>query len=666
MARINNLNFLLKNLKENMYNNIFLFIGITFNLTFVYCFLFLKTSILSSDRLWIAFKFDELAGNVNIFTIVSFLSGIFLTIFLSLPYIKERIREYGLLLVLGIRKKRLYLLMGMEYSIIWGITLVFGIFAGMTLSMIMYFILQYTGIYTAEIDWMKIVWSVCLKVVLLSIIYMLSAFLYLMIRLGNKNLSEFAAETSRPEKLKSMSRSVRTGLYGVFLIIFSLTVRFTINYWPVFLKRQLSKNILAFLSCIVGIYLLLTSGMAIMLWCMQKNKKYYVKNMISIYSMRFKVASYRNIIFAVILIYYVALFYVGDNVKIFPGMDKPDYGWRYPYDIVASMKSEEAVSWEKISQEDKMDFYSVPYVDIKSSNGMRYIGIPASEYGKMVSGTVNLKREQIVLCIQHSPSDAQNALEDWEGENNITFEIGNEMKVYDIAGKDVNIISIGILVMDGARVDVIVFEDNEYADIAGKLRSENVLVLQNVESKNREAVFQKLQEFKTENPQISYLTRPGAMDIENAVERISPVIYIFCGIFLVMAGLSMLCFKFFSEIPELESKYKFWSEIGMTEKQMKKELCKETRQSVWLPVMFSIFMAGIYKADIICMYGENLTYYLEGCSKISEFVWWMSRDWLCIVVVFCCVQIIYEKCMAGFLSKRIIPNEVKESNERGI
>lgn len=115
---LGNWQFVLKNLKNNIRNNKFLMAGLIFNLTLVYCFLFMEAAVENADLFWIAWNYGETVGTISTCTTISMISGFFLTMSVVVPYMKGRIREYSLLMTLGIEKKAMYLLVGIEYMLI--------------------------------------------------------------------------------------------------------------------------------------------------------------------------------------------------------------------------------------------------------------------------------------------------------------------------------------------------------------------------------------------------------------------------------------------------------------------------------------------------------------------------------------------------------------------
>ena len=655
--------FVLKNLRTNIRNHVSLLVGVIFNLAFVFCLVFLGVVMRDSDSFWIAYHYEELADNIHLYTEVGIIAGVFLTINLSLPYIKARIKEYGVLLILGIKKKKMFMLLGMEYLAIWGLTFIAGVLSGIILSVMVYAGLRHAGFWAEEITWWKDVAMVCGEVALLSLLYIACGFFYVLTRTANRNLSELMTEEARADRLKSTRSSLRTGILGVCLLFISLTVRFSVEYWPVFLKQIVNKDLLAFVSCIVGIYFLLSSGMMVLLAYQRRNSARCVRNFISVRSMSFRVSSYRNIIFAVLLIHYTALFYVGENAGLFADVNVKAYEWRYPHNIVGSLDVADAEEWKEICRKEGIagGILTVPYTEVQSENGVKYIGMSCSEYEKMTDERISLKKDEVLLCIQHDETDTSNALADWEEEDSIALDIQNGAKEYAIRMKDVKIFSIGDLGVGADNMNGIVFEDGEYGMLSEAAGESRILLLQDLEKENQAVVSKRLDEFRKGHPQAAMISRKEALDIEGVVDETANTVYRFCGILLVVVGLSMLSIRFFSEIPALKKKYQFLSDIGMTEDQMRREVRKEVWQLVWIPALFGIFMAVVYHMDILLAFiHQNSKYHFFDDGSAVGFVWEQSRTWLCIVIAFCLIQVIYGAYVVKSVGMRVLPIAAEE------
>ena len=79
-----------------------------------------------------------------------------------------------------------------------------------------------------------------------------------------------------------------------------------------------------------------------------------------------------------------------------------------------------------------------------------------------------------------------------------------------------------------------------------------ILLLQDMEEGKQDVILDKQEQFRKGHPEALLLTRKEALNTEKLVDEISSAIYGFCGILLVIVGLSMLSIRFFSEIPDLE------------------------------------------------------------------------------------------------------------------
>ena len=123
----------------------------------------------------------------------------------------------------------------------------------------------------------------------------------------------------------------------------------------------------------------------------------------------------------------------------------------------------------------------------------------------------------------------------------------------------------------------------------------------------------------------------------------------------------MLSIRFFSEIPALKKKYQFLSDIGMTEDQMRREVRKEVWQLVWIPALFGIFMAVVYHMDILIAFiQQNSKYHFFDDGGEVGFVLEQSRTWLCNVIVFCLIQVIYGAYMVKSVGMRVLPIAAEE------
>ncbi len=650
-----NWKFIFKNLKNNMQNHVLLSVGLIFNFAFVYCFLFLEAAVESYAPLQNAWNYGTMVGTVGTCAQISMISGFFLMLSIAFPYVKGRIREYSLLLILGIEKKDMYVLLGAEYVIIWGIALFAGLLSGTALSVIAYAVLKSSGYPMEAVHWMAIGYSVWRKVILLSTGYLVCTLAYLLVRTDNRNLSELVSEAVRPEKMKNLYKGIGGGIMSLVLVVFSLLLEFQPRFLTVVFKDEEIRSLAAFVCLTAGMYLLVMSGMTVVLTCMKRMERCYFRNALSLRSVMFQVSTYKNTIFAVLLINFAVLFNLGDRVVIVSDEER-DYVWRYAHDFIGSMTEEEAGKWERICREsgDEEGLFRVPYVDLESETRERFLGISESSYEKLTSRNIQLKKDQMFVCVQHDKSEEEKALANWEDKEDVAFRMDREVKDYVIGAKEVDVLTIGGI-MDESLVNIAVFENGDYQELARKLNASKLLVLQDFGEERQSFMDQKVQDFKKENPQVSCITRTEALNIEKLVDRISNAIHIFCMLCITIAGLSLLGIKLFSEIPALVKKYRFLSDVGMEQMQVKKEVGREIRPLIFTPVFLGIFMAAIYKVNLLVRYIQaNSVYHFYSEGGLPAFVWSMSRDWLCVLAVFCLVQLLYGEYMILFIKRRVL------------
>ncbi len=514
----------------------------------------------------------------------------------------------------------------------------------------LYAVLRSSGYPTG--GWLLLGQGVWGKVALLSVFYLACALACFLVWTDNRNLSELAAESAKSEKMKNRRDRTRMGIAGMILAVLDVLLQFPHEFWSKLFKKEETRLMAAFAAFVIGLYLLVTSGMSVVLSYMKRHKKYYYKHALFIRSVMFRVSAYRNTIFAVLLINDAVLFSVGDSVVIFPG-EEEDYSWRYAHDLIGSMTEEGAGKWRTICQESGGDkeLISIPYLELQSETRRRFIGISQSSYKKLTGEDIHLEKDQISVCVQYDKADAEAALANWEDEENVMFRFGEKIKDYTVRTKEVEVLTVGGI-MDESPVDVAVFEDGEHQELMRKQDTSELLVLHDFEDGKEAFMDQAAEDFKRENPQISCVTKTKLLNIEKLVDGIFNVINIFCILCLVMTGLSMLGVKLFSEIPALKKKYGFLSDTGMEKVQIKKEAGREIRYLIFIPAVLGAFMAAVYKISILGFYIKY--HYFYNGNNLFSFIWVMSRNWLCVLVMFALVQLLYGRYILSYVRRKVV------------
>lgn len=125
-----------KNFKHNLKNYILFFLSNTVAITLIFVFLSLKYNLgesIKDEAINYILNMDFMMA-VIILSVVSAL----LTVYAVRYYIRLRVRDYSMLLLLGLRKKMFQLIVSAEYGLGW----IFSVVVGLLCGNVMYYIFQ--------------------------------------------------------------------------------------------------------------------------------------------------------------------------------------------------------------------------------------------------------------------------------------------------------------------------------------------------------------------------------------------------------------------------------------------------------------------------------------------------------------------------------------------
>lgn len=123
-----------KNFKHNLKNYILFFLSNTVAITLIFVFLSLKYNLgesIKDEAINYILNMDFMMA-VIILSVVSAL----LTVYAVRYYIRLRVRDYSMLLLLGLRKKMFQLIVSAEYGLGW----IFSVVVGLLCGNVMYYI----------------------------------------------------------------------------------------------------------------------------------------------------------------------------------------------------------------------------------------------------------------------------------------------------------------------------------------------------------------------------------------------------------------------------------------------------------------------------------------------------------------------------------------------
>lgn len=319
-------------------------------------------------------------------------------------YIKLRIKDYSMFLILGMKKKAVSLLLLFEYCIGCVISLILGIGTGRILLYIIQRLLvkyypQYIRMYVLRYQIYK---NVCLG----SISIMILVFVVLLIWLDGRSLGMLMAEDKKNEKRPISYMWIILAVIGIVLMMAGI-----ILYCGSDTQYLYAHGVL-----LMGLILAVVFGLALFLNLLKKCKNFYYRYMLDLNQLYSRYLNHMILLILLIVVHFFSLSYlVVQTAELLP-LDQ--YRNQYPYDMIWITEKGNKEYAKKLASTYNGTLTEVPMMRVSTYYGANHIGISEKTYRKLSkSPALNLKENQIAVRIENS-DEKQEDIKDsayWEG-----------------------------------------------------------------------------------------------------------------------------------------------------------------------------------------------------------------------------------------------------------
>lgn len=238
-----------------------------------------------SERTSVYFVYFALIGVANI---------IFLSISLRY-YLKTRISDYSILVILGSKKELVLKLVFAEYFSVWLLAFLIGTLLGNIGIFFLYNVLEHYHLFYHEIYFpvMKVYGETFITTILLFGI----SILFILLRLMKSDLSSlFILQESRERVHKKTSF---LAVAGIVLIAYS--------FW--YLREySIGRMLLSVSFTVIGCYILISYGGSLFLQLVQLNKKYYYRHILNYSEFSYRFSQNKKTIFIFFIINFIVIF----------------------------------------------------------------------------------------------------------------------------------------------------------------------------------------------------------------------------------------------------------------------------------------------------------------------------------------------------------------------
>lgn len=567
-----------KNFRSNLKNYILFFLSNIVAIMELFVFYGIRSIIKSSitDKVTVEALKTDFQIAVGIIAVITLM----LMFYAMKCYIKLRIKDYSMFLVLGMKKKAVSLLLLFEYCIGCVISLILGIGVGrILLYIIQRLLVKY---YPRYIQMHALGYQIYKNVCLASILIMVLVFVILLIWLDGRSLGMLMAEDKQNEKRPASYMWIILAVIGIVLMIVGIILYCGSD----------TQYLYAHGGLLMGLILAVVFGLALFLNLLKKCKNFYYRHMLDLNQLYSRYLNHMIILVLLIVVHFFSLSYlVVQTAELLP-LDQ--YRSQYPYDVIWITEKDNKGYAKKLASTYNGTVTEVPMIRVSTYYGANHIGISEKTYRKLSkSQALNLKENQIAVRIENSDAKQEDIKDSAYWEVYSTLYAGKYFGKQDSdtlidVKEDIhfNIQSIctqtivGKYSTDGWHENIIVFSDEyfnkQWNAISLKNDNASELELFTFPTTRREPVCQKLKQYNQKSSYHEMGKLQNNLYITDQYlngQKMRALFSMSSKIFLIIAsilsGFFIMSLKTLTEFPALQKRFEFFKCMGMRENQLK-------------------------------------------------------------------------------------------------
>ena len=645
-----------KNFRSNLKNYILFFLSNIVAIMELFVFYGIRSIIKSSitDKVTAEALKTDFQIAVGIIAVITLM----LMFYAMKCYIKLRIKDYSMFLVLGMKKKAVSLLLLFEYCIGCVISLILGIGVGrILLYIIQRLLVKY---YPRYIQMHALGYQIYKNVCLASILIMVLVFVILLIWLDGRSLGMLMAEDKQNEKRPASYMWIILAVIGIVLMIVGIILYCGSD----------TQYLYAHGGLLMGLILAVVFGLALFLNLLKKCKNFYYRHMLDLNQLYSRYLNHMIILLLLIVVHFFSLSYlVVQTAELLP-LDQ--YRSQYPYDVIWITEKDNKGYAKKLASTYNGTVTEVPMIRVSTYYGANHIGISEKTYRKLSkSQALNLKENQIAVRIENSDAKQEDIKDSAYWEVYSTLYAGKYFGKQDSdtlidvnENEDIhfNIQSIctqtivGKYSTDGWHENIIVFSDEyfnkQWNAISLKNDNASELELFTFPTTRREPVCQKLKQYNQKSSYHKMGKLQNNLYITDQYlngQKMRALFSMSSKIFLIIAsilsGFFIMSLKTLTEFPALQKRFEFFKCMGMRENQLKWNTFFEIKilgqraESVSLVTGFLYVGAFIHKQKLA-----------GGISNV------FFKYWIILVVSYILLNEIIQEVFARYILRKLKEN----------
>lgn len=664
---------ILKNFRSNIKTYLLFFISNMLAVGELFVFLGLNDMVKRSvtdqvTALALKIDFGVAAGVITFITVC-------LMAFSMKCYIQLRIKDYTAFIILGMKKKKTYLLLLAEYSIGCMAALILGMAAG---SIGLH--VTNRSLFRLYPDFFRIRKAGLLvyrDTAGVSLLMMAAVFIVLLVWMDGRDISVLMNQDVRNEKRPESLKWI--GMVAAGVAVLSLG--------EALYQGSDFSYICSHLVWAFGLFLIVAFGTSLVLNCLRKKERFYFKHVISLNQLYSRYQNNLFILAVLLVIHFFALTYLAVQIAALLPLDQ--YRENYPYDMIWIAREADGQYIRELEETYNGERNSLPMVRVTTAAGAQHIGVSASSYEKLTGKKCRLKGREIAVEIENSDCEKETVIDGrdfWEAyrvlfagtefmDEEVYPPLRHKWKEAEFSIKELySWNSMGQYSVDTWHENIIVFSDAYFQEQWEKARvspkEASVLNLLRFPKKTRNQAFKELSSYNekhgvpnknaTQNESSLYGTE------EFLIGQKMRAVFSLCSKLILTGALLFSAFfaaglKILTELPALKKRYEFLRCMGMKKRQKEKSIAFEVRLLYRISTGAALFMAGIYMLSFV--YKESI-YHVEEAERgnmAARIFYTVSsgmdgrflQNWALLILVYVLVNSVIQGIFARYVIRKV-------------
>lgn len=590
--------------------------------------------------------------------IIAFIT-ICLMIFSMKYYIQLRIKDYTTFIILGMKRKMTYLLLLAEYSIGCVIALTVGILVGRLIlggtQQILY------NLYPEFIEIKKVELCIYRDTIGVSLAIMTIVFVLLLVWMNGRDLSALVAGKEKNEKRPVNNKWLLIVVVGILILFLG----------EILYQSTDSNYIYSHVVWVIGMFLIVAFGMALVLNQFQRGKKIYIQNVIQLNQLYSRYQNNLLILAMLLTVHFFALTYLSVQIANILPIDR--YRENYPYDMLWTAREGDCEFSRRLAEKYNGEVINVPMVRVSTYYDAQHIGVSNSFYEEKTGRKLQLKEKEILVGIEDTDFEKDTEITDEEYRDiySLLFVGGKEIPVLqEEAESQENIFSVqkifsqcvfGQYSIDSWHENMIVFSDKyfneQWENVRKNADEASMLILFTFPDRTRNKALKDLRKYNNKyglkNRHEIQMEDTLYVTDEFLLGKKMRLIFSLCSkLFLIgalfLSGFFVTALKLLTELPAFKKRYKFLRCMGMKKRQRRKNISFEVQILYRVAIYVTVPMAVVYALSFV---------YRESIHKdiIIDVVFW--RNWVLIIIGYLIINGMIQQLFAKYTIWRIESEE---------